>query len=187
MIVAPGKHLLHAPLSILILVIICGHTHPCCAQARRDDDTMTLTVTVEDSKGTYVDTLTQNAFIITEDKSLLEITSFKHSNVLFYSVSFVFRDFGPAQIHGPGGEVLDELASHTGGGAIFLYPGNEIDFIFKQIALELRHQYSIGIKPATLRGAPGKWRTLKVKVAPMRVNEKNVKLYARTREGYYAP
>ncbi len=54
--------------------------------------------------------------------------------------------------------------------------------IFERIALELRHQYSIGYRPSNFT-ADGSWHRLKVKVTPPRGLPR---LYVRSREGYYA-
>ena len=43
---------------------------------------------------------------------------------------------------------LDELAGVSGGKAFYPNSAAEMDDIFEQIALELRHQYSIGYRPA---------------------------------------
>ena len=56
-----------------------------------------------------------------------------------------------------------------------------MDDIFEQIALELRHQYSIGYKPSNFSN-DGKWRKIKVKVTPPRGLPR---LFVRSKEGYY--
>ena len=58
----------------------------------------------------------------------------------------------------------------------------EMDDIFEQIALELRHQYSIGYKPTNFSN-DGRWHKVKVKVTPPRGLPR---LFVRTKEGYYA-
>ncbi len=57
-----------------------------------------------------------------------------------------------------------------------------MDDIFEQIAIELRHQYSIGYKPADFH-PDGKWHHIKVKVNPPRGLPR---LFVRSREGYFA-
>jgi len=54
--------------------------------------------------------------------------------------------------------------------------------IFEQIALELRHQYSIGYRPPNFVN-DGKWHKIKVKVSPPRGM---ARLFVRSKEGYYA-
>ena len=58
----------------------------------------------------------------------------------------------------------------------------EMDDIFEPIALELRHQYSIGYRPESFVN-DGKWHRVKVKVTSPRGLPK---LFVRYREGYYA-
>jgi len=60
--------------------------------------------------------------------------------------------------------------------------GKGMDDIFEQIALELRHQYSIGYKPDAFAN-DGKWHRVKVKVTPPRGLPR---LFVRSKEGYYA-
>jgi Ca-activated chloride channel family protein len=54
--------------------------------------------------------------------------------------------------------------------------------IFERIAIELRHQYSIGYKPSNFTN-DGKWHRIKVKVNPPRGLPR---LFVRAKEGYYA-
>jgi Ca-activated chloride channel family protein len=57
-----------------------------------------------------------------------------------------------------------------------------MDDIFESIALELRHQYSIGYKPSNFAN-DGKWHRLKVKITPPRGLPH---LFVRSKEGYFA-
>jgi Ca-activated chloride channel family protein len=57
-----------------------------------------------------------------------------------------------------------------------------MDDTFDRIALELRHQYTIGYTPKDFK-PDGKWRKVKVKVKPPRGLPR---LTVRTRDGYYA-
>jgi Ca-activated chloride channel family protein len=77
---------------------------------------------------------------------------------------------------------LDELSSVRGGSSFYPKTNAEMDEIFERIALELRHQYSIGFRPQNFTN-DGKWHKLKVKVKPPRGLPK---LFVRTREGYFA-
>ena len=77
---------------------------------------------------------------------------------------------------------MDELTSVTGGKSFYPQTNVEMDEIFERIALELRHQYSVGFRPQDFTN-DGKWRKLKVKVKPPRGLPR---LFVRTREGYYA-
>jgi hypothetical protein len=62
---------------------------------------------------------------------------------------------------------LDELTSVTGGKSFYPQTDVEMDEIFERIALELRHQYSIGYTPKDFE-PDGKWHKTKVKVKPPR-------------------
>lgn len=89
---------------------------------------------------------------------------------------------GPLLPHSNGGVVMDGLASDSGGQSYF--PGNAeaMSEAFERIALELRHQYSIGYIPSNLN-ADGQWRRLKVALAsPVG----SPRLVVRSRKGYYA-
>jgi VWFA-related protein len=111
----------------------------------------------------------------------------KRAETLFYAVAFPSMSSETGALRLEGQAVLNDLASRTGGKAIFPVDMADMYIGFEQVGLELRHQYSVGIKPGIAPGEAGKWHALKVKVAPLRVNGKDVKLFARTREGYYAP
>lgn len=106
----------------------------------------------------------------------------KESDTIVYSVGIVSandgRDFAGMQ----GQAFLEELSSVTGGRAFFPQTDVEMDEIFERIALELRHQYSIGYTPKDFQ-PDGKWRKVKVKVKPPRGLPR---LTVRGRDGYYA-
>jgi Ca-activated chloride channel family protein len=106
----------------------------------------------------------------------------KESDVVIYGVGILDgRDAG--SMEGIQGQAfLDELASVTGGKSFYPQTDIELDEIFERIALELRHQYSIGYTPKDF--APdGKWHKVKTKVKPPRGLPR---LTVRSREGYYA-
>jgi Ca-activated chloride channel family protein len=78
--------------------------------------------------------------------------------------------------------LLEELTSVSGGRAFFPRSSNRLNEIFEEIALELRHQYSIGFRPSNFT-SDGKWHRVTVKVTP----PNDVKrVFVRHREGYYA-
>ena len=105
----------------------------------------------------------------------------KESDVTIYSVGINDKDAG-SQLGMQGQAFLEELSSVTGGKAFFPQTNVEMDEIFERIALELRHQYSIGYTPKDF--APdGKWRKVKVKIKPPRGLPR---LTVRGRDGYYA-
>ncbi|MCA1557129.1 MAG: VWA domain-containing protein, partial [Acidobacteria bacterium] len=106
----------------------------------------------------------------------------KESDVVLYGIGILGGN-DPGSAQGMEGQsILDELSSVSGGKAFFPNSGAEMDEIFERIALELRHQYSIGYKPKNLT-LDGKWRKLKVKVTPPRGLPR---LFVRSRDGYYA-
>lgn len=106
----------------------------------------------------------------------------KESDVVTYAVGIMDgRDSG-SQNGMQGQAFLDELTSVTGGKSFYPQTDVEMDEIFERIALELRHQYSIGYLPKDFE-ANGKYRKVKVKVKPPRGLPR---LTVRSREGYYA-
>ena len=102
----------------------------------------------------------------------------KESDVIIYGIGI----YGDGD-RGAGESALTRLAESTGGRAFF--PGftdGSFDEICERIALELRHQYSIGYVPKDFR-QDGKWRRLKVRVNPPRGMPR---LSVRARAGYFA-
>ena len=81
-----------------------------------------------------------------------------------------------------GGEaVMNQLASASGGKSFFPGSAEAMSEAFEQIALELRHQYSIGYTPTN--ATDGRWHRLKVTVTPPAGSQH---LIVRSRNGYYA-
>jgi Ca-activated chloride channel family protein len=106
----------------------------------------------------------------------------KESDVVTYSVGILGGSDSTSQFGLQGQAFLDELSSVTGGKSFYPNSAVEMDEIFERIALELRHQYSIGYTPGDFQ-PDGKWRKVKVKVKPPRGLPR---LTVRSREGYYA-
>lgn len=106
----------------------------------------------------------------------------KESDVTLYGVGILSGADAGSGLGMEGQSILDELASVSGGKAFFPRSNAEMDDIFEQIALELRHQYSIGYKPANFAN-DGRWHKIKVKVTPPRGLPR---LFVRSKEGYYA-
>ncbi|MFL6374989.1 MAG: VWA domain-containing protein [Pyrinomonadaceae bacterium] len=105
----------------------------------------------------------------------------KETDVVAYAVGIEDKgDTGPLGLQGQA--FLDEITSVTGGRAFYPQSDVEMDEIFERIALELRHQYSIGYTPKDFK-PDGKWRKVKVKVKPPRGLPR---LTVRGRDGYYA-
>ena len=106
----------------------------------------------------------------------------KESDVVTYAVGIIGGNDAGSQVGIQGQAFLDELTSVTGGKSFYPATDIELDEIFERIALELRHQYSIGYTPADFQ-PDGKWRKVKVKVKPPRGLPR---LTVRSRDGYYA-
>jgi Ca-activated chloride channel family protein len=106
----------------------------------------------------------------------------KESDVVTYSVGIMDRGDSASSLGMQGQAFLDEISSVTGGKSFYPQTDVELDEIFERIALELRHQYSIGYIPKDFQ-PDGKWRKVKTKVKPPRGLPR---LTVRGREGYYA-
>jgi len=106
----------------------------------------------------------------------------KESDVVLYSIGILSGSDSGSALGMEGQGILDELSGVSGGKAFFPRSAAEMDDIFEQIALELRHQYSIGYKPRNFSN-DGKWHRIKVKVTPPRGLPR---LFVRSKEGYYA-
>ena len=106
----------------------------------------------------------------------------KESDVTLYGIGILSGSDAGSSMGMEGQGILDELASVSGGKAFFPRSNAEMDDIFEQIALELRHQYSIGYKPVNFAN-DGRWHKIKVRVTPPRGLPR---LFVRAKEGYYA-
>jgi Ca-activated chloride channel family protein len=106
----------------------------------------------------------------------------KESDVVTYAVGILSGNDSSSMVGMQGQAFLDELTSVSGGKSFYPQSDVEMDEIFERIALELRHQYSIGYIPKDFQ-PDGKWRKVKVKVKPPRGLPR---LTVRSRDGYYA-
>lgn len=106
----------------------------------------------------------------------------KESDVVAYSVGILGNGDSSSPLGMQGQAFLDEISSVTGGKAFYPQTDVEMDEIFERIALELRHQYSLGYTPKDFQ-PDGKWRRVKIKVKPPRGLPR---LTVRGRDGYYA-
>lgn len=106
----------------------------------------------------------------------------KESDVVVYAVGILDGSDTNSMLGMQGQAFLDELTSVTGGKAFYPQTDVEMDEIFERIALELRHQYSIGYTPKDFK-PDGKLHKVKVKVKPPRGLPR---LTVRTRESYFA-
>jgi Ca-activated chloride channel family protein len=81
-----------------------------------------------------------------------------------------------------GQAILEEIAQTTGGKAFFPRSSAELEDATTRIALELRHQYSIGYNPTNVK-KDGQWHKIKVNVkGPKGLSN----LKVQHKEGYYA-
>src|SRR5215475_2339282 len=81
-----------------------------------------------------------------------------------------------------GQAILEEIAQSTGGKAFFPKSSAELEDATTRIALELRHQYSIGYNPTNVK-RDGQWHKIKVNVkGPKGLSN----LKVQHKEGYYA-
>ena len=106
----------------------------------------------------------------------------KESDVVIYTVGILDGRDSSSMEGMQGQAFLDELSSVTGGKSFYPQTNVELDEIFERIALELRHQYTIGYNPKNFQ-PDGKWHKIKTKVKPPRGLPR---LSVRSREGYYA-
>ncbi len=76
---------------------------------------------------------------------------------------------------------LNRLAAVTGGSAFYASSTSEMDEVFNRIALELRHQYSIGYRPNNLT-TDGMRHKIKVQVTPP---DSSSRFRVRAKQGYF--
>ncbi len=76
-------------------------------------------------------------------------------------------------------KALKTLAEKSGGRFISANNGQALRDVFKNLAEELRSQYTLGYQPAN-EATDGKWREVEIRIARPNLN-------IRTRKGYYAP
>jgi Ca-activated chloride channel family protein len=91
----------------------------------------------------------------------------KEADVQIYAIGIT--DPASDSLAGFGRSVLEEITRMTGGRAFFPNAYNEPELveICTRIALELRHQYSIGFYPTDIQ-SEAKWHKVQVKVNPPR-------------------
>ena len=106
--------------------------------------------------------------------------SLTESGVSIYAVHIDNGSIGNSGMYGE--LLLSELASVSGGRILSVRHAKQMTEAFEQIALELRHQYSIGYRPSNFT-LDGKWHRIKVKVT---TPNKLKRMFVRHREGYYA-
>jgi len=78
---------------------------------------------------------------------------------------------------------LRDLAEDTGGKYYFPESADEVEALCRQVAHEIRNQYTLGYKPTNTK-RDGTWRSISVRLNTVKNSKK---LVARTKRGYYAP
>ncbi len=107
----------------------------------------------------------------------------KEAGVQIYSIGIVEIGGGSGgTLDLQGQAILEEIAQVTGGKAFFPRSAAELEDATTRIALELRHQYSIGYTPTNVK-RDGQWHKIKVQVKPPRGLPS---LRVQHKEGYYA-
>ncbi|MBI2956020.1 MAG: VWA domain-containing protein [Acidobacteria bacterium] len=102
------------------------------------------------------------------------------ADTMVYAIGIADPGFYAQQGYAYSGRgVLEKLAKETGGRVIFPSKVEELEEAFKEIADELRSQYTLGYTP-TNRAQDGRFRKIQVKV-----KRDGVRVQARS--GYYAP
>lgn len=130
---------------------------------------------------------------VSEHKFEEVVRVLRESDVLLYAVGlFGGNDPGSPSNVPPlywqsskeGRDILEELASATGGRVFFPADAKEFAAAFDAIAVELRHQYELGVRLGDGDAAARKPLALKVKVNPPADRPDFKRLSARTRKTY---
>ena len=107
------------------------------------------------------------------------------SDVTLYGIN-VSGDEQPDLLDYTGRAILEEFAAVTGGRVYSPRSVKELKAALADLADELRYQYRLGFVPAPTKRKDG-WHEVEVKVSALRdqKNNKLIKLFARTRPGFY--
>ncbi len=107
----------------------------------------------------------------------------KEAGVQIYCIGIVEMGGGAGgSLDMQGQAILEEISQVTGGKAFFPRSAAELEDATTRIALELRHQYSIGYNPTNVK-RDGQWHKIKVNVkGPKGLSN----LRVQHKEGYYA-
>jgi VWFA-related protein len=105
----------------------------------------------------------------------------QHSDAIIYAVGLFGRDEKGAQVR-KARKALQDLADATGGLAFFPEAVEDTEAICKEIAHDIRNQYTLAYYPTHFQ-RDGTFRTVQVTVNP---SHDRGKLTVRTRTGYYA-
>ena len=114
----------------------------------------------------------------------------QQSNAVIYAIGLLGDESGQTglfKVHSGGDrhakKALEQLAQATGGEAYFPATLSEVDPTCRQIAHEIRNQYTLGYYP-TNKAADGSYRMVRVEGFEHGTRKK---LIVRTKPGYYAP
>jgi len=114
----------------------------------------------------------------------------QHSNAVIYTIGLLGDEenqTGLFKIHSGGDrhakKVLEQLAQATGGSSYFPSALAEVDPTCRQIAHDIRNQYTLAYYP-TNKAADGTFRTVRVEAYEHGTRKR---LVVRTKPGYYAP
>lgn len=107
-------------------------------------------------------------------------------DVTLYAIGVTEGPYDLSMLDVVGRAILEELAGVSGGRVAVPEDDKQLVFAAENLAVELRWQYALGVEFAPSTKKDG-WHEVEVKVAsqPDRVKKKSVKLYARTRRGFY--
>jgi len=111
------------------------------------------------------------------------------SNAVIYTIGLLGSDENSSlfKVHGheahEAAKVLKELADATGGEAYFPKSLDEVESTCRQIARDIRNQYTLVYRPTNLK-KDGTFRNIRVDAFQ---NSGKIKLLVRTRPGYFAP
>jgi Ca-activated chloride channel family protein len=113
--------------------------------------------------------------------TVLEFARESHASI--YVVGLFDKEGERSRAQKKAAKNLKDLAEETGGKYFFPESVDEVEALCKQIAHEIRNQYTLGYKP-TNASRDGTLRTVSVKI---NTNKNSKKLVARAKRGYYAP
>ncbi|HZS48558.1 MAG TPA: VWA domain-containing protein [Blastocatellia bacterium] len=108
--------------------------------------------------------------------------SYRELSKLIKEADVQIYGLGITDFAGPGMGVLEQISRTTGGRAFSVLGGMDLEDAVNRIALELRHQYSLGYVSANAN-MNGQFRKIRVEVTPVKGLGK---LVVRARDGYFA-
>lgn len=109
------------------------------------------------------------------------VDSAEHSNTVIYTIGLLGKD-EKRKTKNNAKRALVEMSDATGGVAFFPEEVGDTESICKEIAHDIRNQYTLGYYPTNSK-RDGTFRTVRVEVTPPHGQGK---LSVRTRTGYYA-